>query len=276
MDTTPHNQQLPHYREILREELESRCQQNPRYSLRAFARDLELAPSRLSEILSGKQGLSRESADSIAKKLGYSAANRDYFCDLVGSMHARSKVEKEASRLRLLQYRNREDDYYIIPMDAFKIISEWYHLAIVELTKIREFNHNSKWIAKRLGIQPIQAELAIERLVRLNILRREGDKLVALEWNTPEVPSEHIRKFHRQILEKAMAAMTKQPIEKRYFTSSVIPIAKSQLADAKDAIWKFQHGFCTEYGEEAEQGQPDKDAVYCLAIQFFGLTEDSS
>lgn len=274
MDTTPHNQQAPNYRGILREELESRCQQNPRYSLRAFARDLEIAPSRLSEILNGKQGLSREAADAIAKKLGYSAEYREYFCDLVGAVHARSKVEKEASKLRLMQYQNREEDYYIIPMDAFKIISEWYHLAIVELTKIEGFKNDTGWIARKLGIQPIQVELAIERLLRLNILRREDDRIIALEWNTPEVPSEHIRKFHRQIMEKAMVAMTKQALEKRYFTSSVIPIAKSQLADAKDAIWKFQHGFCTTYGETADEGQPDRDAVYCLAIQFFGLTED--
>src|SRR2546430_13739191 len=53
------------YRRVLRKELESRCRTSPRYSLRAFARDLKISPSRLSEILSGKQGLSRAAARGI-------------------------------------------------------------------------------------------------------------------------------------------------------------------------------------------------------------------
>ncbi len=54
------------YRDYLRRELEQRVQQDPRYSLNRFARDLDLAPSRLSEVLSGKQGLSRAIAERIS------------------------------------------------------------------------------------------------------------------------------------------------------------------------------------------------------------------
>ena len=61
------------YRLLLKSELASRTNQNPNYSLRAFARDLDLAPSRLSEVLNGKQGLSTQAAEKIAKTLGYFA-----------------------------------------------------------------------------------------------------------------------------------------------------------------------------------------------------------
>src|SRR5438128_1427996 len=89
------------YKTILKEELAARCRQNPRYSLRAFARDLKIAPSRLSEILNGKQGLSRPAADKIARALGYGASEIERFCDLVESVHARSKRDRDSARVRL-------------------------------------------------------------------------------------------------------------------------------------------------------------------------------
>ena len=46
-------------------ELESRCQRNPKYSLRAFARDLAISAPRLSRVLSGTEGISRSAATSL-------------------------------------------------------------------------------------------------------------------------------------------------------------------------------------------------------------------
>jgi len=83
------------YRSFLRLELERRCKQNPRYSLNAFARDLGLAPSRLSEVFSEKQGLSREVATRISEKIGLNQDETETFCDLVEMEHARS-AEKRA------------------------------------------------------------------------------------------------------------------------------------------------------------------------------------
>ena len=57
------------YQDILKAELEKRQRANARYSLRAFARDLGVSPSNLSEILQRKAGLSRIKAQEIAKKL---------------------------------------------------------------------------------------------------------------------------------------------------------------------------------------------------------------
>ena len=48
--------------EILSFQLSQRKQSNPAYSMRAFARDLQISSSQLSMILSGKRGLSVASA----------------------------------------------------------------------------------------------------------------------------------------------------------------------------------------------------------------------
>ncbi len=63
-------------RSFLRLEFERRLKRNPRYSLRAFARQIGLQPARLSYVLSGKHGLSRDAAALIASRLGPCSALR--------------------------------------------------------------------------------------------------------------------------------------------------------------------------------------------------------
>ena len=261
------------YRAILKEELDGRCQQNPRYSLRAFARDLELAPSRLSEILNRKQGLSRKGATRIAEILGFHGEERDMFCDMVVSEHARSKTEREVAKIRLAKYQNADEDVVQLQLDAFKVISDWYHMAIIDLSRLGEFKTDPRWIARKLRITPIQAELAIDRLLRLGLLERQDDRLVAKDTDLfveGGVPSESIKKFHRQILQKATDALTLQSIDKRHFFTQFVTIDRNELAAAKKEIDKFQHRFCSNL-----ERSKTKDSLYCMAIQFFDLLEES-
>lgn len=259
------------YRLILKEELDSRCAQNPRYSLRAFARDLKLAPSRLSEILNKKQGLSRKAAERIADILGYGGEERDYFCDLVDSLHARSKSEKEVARIRLMKYRREAEEFFQLRVDTFKIISDWYHLGILELINLDGFRDEPRWIARTLRITPVQAELAVERLIRVGLLERKGERLAATTgtgWIQSEIPSESIRKFHRQILQKAGDALATQTLAEREFTANVLTINRKDLTEAKNEIRRFQQRFCQNL-----KNQKNTDSLYCLAIQFFNLAE---
>ena len=98
------NSQHVDYRVQLRRELNRRRYANPYYSLRAFARDLKIAPSRLSEIFNHKQGLSRKAALKIADILGYIGETREYFLDSVTAQHARSKIDRQSARIRLGRY----------------------------------------------------------------------------------------------------------------------------------------------------------------------------
>ena len=261
-------QQFGDYRQILKAELENRCEQNPRYSLRAFARDLAISPSRLSELFSGKQGLSRKAADRIATALGYNGDEKNRFCDLVASIHARSETEREAAKIRLRKYE-QVSKVYQLQEDAFRAISEWYHLGILELMQIRGFRHDSRWIASQLGISQVQAELALERLIRLKLLERQDEEFIATKdnGNVPDdIPSASIKKFHKQILEKASEALYMQKKERREFRAYFVAVDKDMLAEIKEDIRKFQHEICRKISEA-----PKKDSLYCLAIQFFDL-----
>jgi hypothetical protein len=71
------------YRAELTSELDRRKAKNPRYSLRAFARDLGMTPAALSNVLSGRRNLSVDASIEIAEKLGYSPENVRKFAKAV-------------------------------------------------------------------------------------------------------------------------------------------------------------------------------------------------
>ncbi len=70
MDMVTGDPQEQDFRSFLQDELEKRCKKNPRFSLRAFARTLEVEPSALSKILHGKRALTPKMLMRMASQLG--------------------------------------------------------------------------------------------------------------------------------------------------------------------------------------------------------------
>jgi uncharacterized protein (TIGR02147 family) len=257
------------YRHFLRRELERRCQVNSRYSLTAFAKDLGLVPSRLSEVFSEKQGLSREAAFKIALKIGLTDEETVIFCDLVEMEHARSAEKRALAKIRL-QERSLDFEYSTVEEDSFHIVSDWYHFAIVQLTELRSFRRDPAWISSKLNISRAEAVGGLDRLFRTGILVEEKGKVKARQEfiaTTDNVPSEAIRSFHRQVLEKAASALGTQSPEDRNFSTNYMTIDKSDLPLAKDMLKKFRRKF----SKQLDVGSKNKNSVYCLSMQFFAL-----
>jgi hypothetical protein len=64
---------------VLKNELEARRARNPRYSLRAFSKWLEMDPAALSRIFNGKQDLSPKACSRILNKLALPDPDRELF-----------------------------------------------------------------------------------------------------------------------------------------------------------------------------------------------------
>ncbi len=256
------------YRQILKLELEKRCQKNPRYSLRAFARALGLSSARISEILNSKSGLSGEKARQIADVLGFSEDERDYFSNLVESIHARSEIKRELALARLGKYQHRR--YQSLEMSHFEVLSNWYHLAILQLLEVKGCKSEPRWIARELGIQEIEAKLALERLEGLGYIKRERGRYVAsstLVSISSSVPSEAIRNFHRQVLKKALDCVDLQSIEQRELGATILSVNRADLPLLRQMMREFRKNVTFEASKNIS-----KDSVYCLSTQLFELT----
>lgn len=89
------------YISLLKQYFELRKKRNPRYSLRRYAKDLELTPMHLSYILRGQRGLSRKKAEAITKVLRLSHSDRKKFLQLVSALSARAFRERNLAQLGL-------------------------------------------------------------------------------------------------------------------------------------------------------------------------------
>lgn len=260
------------FRDYLRCEFEARARTIPRYSLNSFAKDLGLAPSRLSEVLSEKQGISRTVAMRIAGLIGLSPVETEKFCDLVDAEHARSAQNRIAATLRLKE-REFADSFASIQDDIFNAISDWYHFAILQLFDLPSFRDDPRWIARAVGISRGEAEGALARLLRLKLLERRPDGLKRVRdfvSSSDGVPSSAIRKLHNQMLGKASIALAIQPIENRNFSNNILSLNKKDLSAAMDMLKKFRRRFTVEVSKRSS----NPDSVYCLSMQFFELTQN--
>ncbi len=96
------------YREILKAEFNQRRKTDPFYSLRSFAKDLDVTHQHLSLILKGKRGLSKLKAEFIATHLGFKTHAIRRFGFLVASQSGRSIVERNLAIQGLKRYKDKE------------------------------------------------------------------------------------------------------------------------------------------------------------------------
>jgi uncharacterized protein (TIGR02147 family) len=246
---------------FLSAELTRRIQKNPRYSMRRFAQALGLSHTVLSLVLSGKRPLSKKAANQVSDFFGLDAEKREALI-----ANRKSESPKKVTRA---------DQYQQISLDTFSVISDWYHFAILSLLDIGGSKIEARWISVRLGISEIEAKLAIERLLRLGLLERVTEGSRKGEWkagkpldvkNTSSTLA--TRKFHRQLLERAVESMEHDAYELRELSSMTMAIDPAQVPYAREKIRIFRDELTAQL---EKRGQPKQ--VYNLNIQLFPLSK---
>lgn len=265
--------QYSSYHELLNEHFERRKNINNSYSLRAFARDLGVSSARLSQVLNKKHGLSVAAAKDLALKLKLGSEEMNWFVESVGASHSRDKVKRDQFSQRLQEYKRTAKKFSEIHLEYFKVISDWYHFAILELTYLESFENCHQWMADKLGITIEEVSEAIARLKHLDLIVEEDGKLkdvFKFLATSNDVPSASLKKFHQQLMKKAMEALYEQDVLNREISSNVFSIRKEKLPEFKEKIRVFRR----DIENEASQVK-GKDAVYCLSMQFYELTRSA-
>jgi transcriptional regulator with XRE-family HTH domain len=237
------------YREYLHRELSDRRGRNAAYSLRAFARDLGVSVTALSDVLAGKRDFSRRNALRIAEKLAFSPEQTKEWLGDVG-------VAAEFFRP--------------IDEDTFRLIADWYFFAILSLARLKKSRSDETWIAKRLGISVLEARGALQLLTRLGLVDTSDGKLrrttEPLRTST-NVPSAALRKHHKQNLRLAELSIDRDPLEARENCSVTMAIDPSRIAEAKRRMARFKESL----SDLLEGGRPSE--VYTLSLHLFPATK---
>lgn len=262
-------QSLPEASSLLREELVARIQKNPSFSLRAFASSLQISPGYLSQVLNNRKILSEEKAYLIVSRIPWVEEKKKLFINLVRWQGSKDLQFREHLLQQMKKETKSEHAYYDIKLDEFKLIANWYHGAILELTAIHNFSLTPKSIAGRLGLSTAEAHEAIQRLLRLGLLKEVDGQLQKTNgsYQIKDVSSEAIRFYHTQNLNKARQALLEQPLEKREFYSTTTAINPAKIKKAKALIQKFS----SEILDCLEEG--NRESLYQLNIQLFQVDQ---
>jgi hypothetical protein len=87
--------------QILNEELIRRQNWNPKYSLRDFAKLLDMKPPHLCSLLKGQKGISKDVAQKIGFRIGLKPLARKRFEFLAAAQFGRSRGERNLAHMAL-------------------------------------------------------------------------------------------------------------------------------------------------------------------------------
>lgn len=259
------------YIQILKSEFDKKVDKNPRYSLRAFAKHLEISPASLSNVLSGKKGLSERVAKSISEKLGFNAEESEFFCALVNSFDARSKEKRDLNKKFVSQYLKNKRRI-VMGDEAEDFVSDIRNFVILELLKITKVKAPLQKNLLSSSSVPVSIKLQqeiINRMISLGIVE-VVDGFFQVKHETFMVPDKIAakaqKKVHMKALELAKEAYESVSYDEREFYLIVTPINSEKMNEIKSKIREFADNLMYEYGEPTSA-----NSVYGLCSYFFPL-----
>lgn len=259
--------------EFMAAALNSKQIRNSKFSIRAWAKQLgHKNPSLLAQTLKGERSISLKLAEVIANNLKLNAKEKRFFELLTLYKRAKKESEKELY-LDLLNELRPENRITNLNLDYFRFIADWYHLAILEMAAQKSFSADPEMIAKKLKgkISSLIAKNAVDRLLRLELLvrdesgkvRRSKESLV-VNYN---IPSDAIRKHHKQMINLALESIEEQEIHEREISGTTLTIDSNDLPKIKKLMAKF-HEEMRSFAKDS-----DGDRTYQFNVQFFKLSE---
>jgi uncharacterized protein (TIGR02147 family) len=260
------------YRTLLRSYYEDKKEHGRGFSYRAFARRAGLkSPNHLKRVIDGSRNLTPEMAERFAKACGFEGEEVAYFRELVAFNEAKTEAERSKRYRTLSAFRGYRKAHKLEAAEQ-DYCASWYIPAIRELSARPDFREDPAWIAKQLvpAIKASQARTALDTLLALGLLRRDGDKLRAGEQivtTGAETRGMHIVSYHRAMMERASEAMVVIPKAQRDISSLTLALGRGGLELLKHRIQEFRRELLG-----LEQLGEDVDQIVQLNLQLFPLS----
>jgi hypothetical protein len=145
------------FSDYLRREFEARKEKNARYSLRAFAALLGADHATLSQVFRGTRQVPIAKINVWSRRLGL---DREEAQAYIAAAHC----PDDATLVRQHQLRHWS-------AEALAVVTDRTHFEIVRLLHLPEFRNDSRWIAEQAGSTVDQVNIALQRLLRLGLIR---------------------------------------------------------------------------------------------------------
>lgn len=275
-------------KQILRDHFERKRQQNPSYSLRAFARDVGVSASILSRTLHGQRPISLKLAFTLSAALDLKEADYKFFLASVLEEAPKTAKISRLLRSRILQQLKENPpkgpptksfEPKILEIETFKALANPMSLAVLNLIETVGFKEDPAWISNRLGISQLEVRDILERLYRLDLIQKIRSKNSYKTSRTHKnlhIPTSRsqaaIRAFHKSMIQKSLVQLEKtseNDFKNRLINGSTLRLHPDQIPQIKKLIDDFQEQIVNLLNESPLLAQE----VYQLNVQFFPLTQ---
>ena len=254
---------------LIRLKLQESMRINPRYSLRAFAKKLGITPGGLSQILARKKRLSLSRAHEVAQRLELSEIEKEHFLLLVQLETAKSTQSKALIYEKIKLNTPSGAPAFNLSLEHFRMISDWYGLAILEMITHFAGNWPAVKIAEFLTIPKVDVEVMLERLVRLELIEKTKtgyarccDRLLVHS----ATHSEAIRNYYHGVYARADQSVDTQTAQEKVAGAEVFAFDPSQLEEVK----KMNDAFLDSLLKLARQGK-QRTEIYQVVTNIFRL-----
>jgi uncharacterized protein (TIGR02147 family) len=227
----------------------------------------------LNLMLSGKRPIPKKYLPSFIKSLDLNAREGLYLETLIEFNQAKSMVEKDMYHARLKELAPSEP-VNLVEMETFKFFGDPLHCIILDMTDLKDFSADPKWIQTRLQFKASlkQIEDTIARLICLKLLKDVNGRLTKTHkhiTNRPDVADLGSQQYHKNVSQLAIDLISEQDVSLREFNGYSMNIKKNKISEAKLQIRAFVKDFIQKIEEPSTAGEE----TYQLNVQFFGVTK---
>ncbi|MBN1577542.1 MAG: TIGR02147 family protein [Chitinispirillaceae bacterium] len=265
------------YRKLLADYYTERKKQNPGFSYQVFASKAGF-PNRgfLYNVITGIKSLSKSSAVKLSQAMKLTAAEADYFENLVSFNQAKNLRERNYFFEKLNAIKSSKPGSGTVRetrKEQYDFYSIWYISAIRSLIDMHPFKDGYDWLAGNVypPIKPKEAKKAVMLLQKLGMIKKRRDGTFEATDKTITAGSDVVQlgllNFQVQTTELALRAIREMPKEKRNISGLTMGISRKSYETVCAEISAFQ----ARLQAIAEQDN-EADNVYQLNFHFFPIS----
>lgn len=246
--------------EFLNNELELRKSKNSRYSLRSFARFLEIEPSYLSKILRGKISFSIKVIKSIGQKL---KITENEVLEFSNDLKANKRLFKSLE--------NNHAPPIKLSSSQIEILKLWYLPIITEALNLNiNFSDLLNHLSSELNISVLELKKSYSTLINIGVIQNHNGKLkVKNSFYLPKSNTldleELIEKHLIEIIIKSAENIKNTPNSLRRNVTMTFTMDQALLEQLDKEVDSFRRKIITKY----EKLSKNKNSIYELSLSIF-------
>jgi len=257
------------YRDFIRDSLEEKKSKNKHYSLRAFAKKLQISPGHLSLILTAKKNISELHAKILSQTLKLSGEEEIFFFLMIQCDQSDSSIRKTIEKKL-----NVERSKKVIKQKKVEGLSlriKWTHLLIIVIVgHFKSLTKAAAFLEKHFQLETDLINKFIGELIQHGFLVHENGihkstskRIVFSSENSNEI----LKSLHLDYLKVSIDQLYSKTPEDRFSVTEFLTIPKSMFPEVK----KITNDYLDELTTIAEKNTIEaRDVIgVCLHLNRF-------